>query len=56
MNMERSPQNIFLTLKKSQIRKILSSDNGRDYTDPEEIINELEDFYSSTIYQTDYKV
>ena len=50
MNMERSPQNIFLTLKKeikSQIRKILSSDNGREYTNPEEIMNELKAFYSS---------
>ena len=32
---------------KSQIRKILSSDNGREYTNPEEIMNELKAFYSS---------
>ena len=32
---------------KSQIRKILSSDNDREYTDPEEIMNELKAFYSS---------
>ena len=52
MNMERSPQNIFLTLKKrnkskSQIWKILSSDNGREYNNPEEITNEIKAFYSS---------
>ena len=52
MNMGRSPQNIFLTLtkrnkSKSQIRKTLSSDNGREYTNPEEIMNELKAFYSS---------
>ena len=32
---------------KSQIRKILSSDNDREYTDPEEIMKELKTFYSS---------
>ena len=32
---------------KSQIRKILSSDSGREYTNPEQIINELKVFYSS---------
>ena len=42
----------FLNLRKrnkskSQIRKILSSDNGREYTNPEEIMNTLKAFYSS---------
>ena len=32
---------------KSQIRKILSSDNDMEYTDPEEIMNELKAFYLS---------
>ena len=32
---------------KSQIRKILSSDNDKEYTDPEEIMKELKIFYSS---------
>ena len=32
---------------KSQIREILSSDNDREYTDPEEIMNDLTAFYSS---------
>ena len=32
---------------KSQIRKLLSSDNGREYTNSEEIMNELKAFYSS---------
>ena len=31
---------------KSQIRKILSSDNDREYTNPEESMNELKAFYS----------
>ena len=48
LNMKRSPQNIFLTLKKeinqSQIRKNLSSDNCREYTNPKEIMNELKAF------------
>ena len=35
---------------KYQIRKILSSDNGREYTNPEEIMNELKSFLFITIY------
>ena len=32
---------------KSEVRKILSSDNGREYANPVEIMNELKAFYSS---------
>ena len=51
----------FLNLKKrnkskSQIRKILSSDNGREYNNPEEIMNELKAFLFITTYWTEYKV
>ena len=52
MNMGEKSSEYFLNLEKrnkstSQIRKILSSDNDRENTDPEEIINELKAFYSS---------